>query len=94
MHEELAVSERIDVEDAALFVGTDVDPRCPQLSVLDTAVRILQIDRAGADAFDFGAGEGDARFVRFIDKIVVTRFSVLRDKLFSAFFRHDLLLSP
>ena len=88
VHEESAVAKRLAVEDVAVLVGTDVDADGVELSVNDLTVGVLEVDAAAADAFDLGAVELDARFIFFVNEVVVPCLFVLRDNLDALLFGH------
>ena len=59
-----------------------------KLAILESAVGILEIDLPLADGLDLCACKLDARFVFFLDKVVVPCFFVGRD-LFGALLGHS-----
>ena len=56
VEEELAVTERVVVEDVAVIVLVDVDVHQPQLAVVELGVAVLELDPAGTDRLDLGPG--------------------------------------
>ncbi len=88
VHQELFRAKRITVEDVALFVGADVHPLHPDLTLTDLGPAFLQIDLAQADAFDLGAKERNAAFVAFFHKIVVKSLFIGGDHFDPLLMRH------
>lgn len=81
VHEQLAYTQRIFIEDIALFIGADMASVEEELTVFDNAEAILQIDCALAQGFDLCAEELNACFVSILDKIVVPGLAVQRNDL-------------
>ena len=81
MHQQAAGAARLFIKNIALLIGADMHPQYGHLSVLDDAERVLQVDIAQTDGFDFGARKFDAGLVFFLDKIVVVGLAVLRHDL-------------
>lgn len=81
VRQQLAGAHRIPVEDVALFVGADVHALHHQFAVLHLDPGVLEVDRAGAQAFDLGAHQGDAGLQRLDHKVFVTGLPVHRDGL-------------
>lgn len=90
VHEQAAGAKRIAVEDIAVLVGADVHLTHKQFPVVDGAVGILEIDRAGTQALDLGAEQLNARLIAFLYKIFMPRLFVLRDDLSTCFLFHRL----
>lgn len=79
MEQELARPQGIVVEAVALIIGTDVHAQEEDFAVLDAAEAVLQIDLALAQGLDFRPRQGNAGFIRFMDKIIVTGLAVVRN---------------
>ena len=76
MHEQLAFTERVAVEDISLFIGADVDSRREDLGVFNITVGILQIHASLTQALDLGAEERDTRLVSILHEEIVAGFSI------------------
>ena len=63
-----------------------------QLAVLDRAVGVLQVQRAGPDGLDLRAEKLNARLILILHKVVVKGFAVLGRDLDSLFLRMAHLL--
>ena len=81
VHQQLALTSRLAVEDIALFVGTYVHTDNEKLAVFDRAVGIFEIYRTHTDAFDLCAEKSDTCLVLFVNEVIVIGFFVLRDYL-------------
>ena len=81
MHKQAAGAKRITIEDIAVLVGADVHLAHEEFPVVDGAVGVLEIDRAGAQTLDLGAEQLNARFIAFLYKIFMPRLFVLCDDL-------------
>ena len=79
MEQELARPQGIVVEAVALIIGTDVHAQEEDFAVLDAAEAVLQIDLALAQGLDFRPHQGNACFIRFMNKIIVTSLAVVRN---------------
>ena len=77
VHQKLSIPQRLSVENVALLIRADVHSHHKELSVLDGAIGILQVDRALTNAFDLGAEQGDPRLVFFVHEIIVPCLAVL-----------------
>ena len=86
VHQKLALTHRVAIEDISVLIGTDVHTDDEKLAVLEVAVGVLEIDRACAQTFDLRAEKLDARLVFFVHEIVVIRFFVLGNYLMPALF--------
>jgi len=83
VHEQLAFTQRIAIEDVALFVGADVHADDEHLTVNDLTERVLEIDRTASQALDLGTHQRDSALKGLVHEIVVTRFAVKCDYLCS-----------
>ena len=81
MHQHLAVTVRIDILSACRLVRRNMHIHQPHLAIADLRVTIAQVDAAGSDGFDLGPGQDDARFVSFVNVIIVIRFPIGRQYL-------------
>ena len=77
VHEQAAVAKGLAVENIAVLVGADVDTDGVELTVLNRAVGILEVDATAADALDLGSVELDPCLVLLVDEVVVICFFVL-----------------
>lgn len=59
----------IFIENVPLLVWADMHAADENFAVLEGAVSVLQVDRAGADGFHLGAGKLDACFQLVLDKV-------------------------
>jgi len=87
VHEQLALPQRIAVEEVALLVGADVQPDDEKLAVFDGAIAVLHVHRAGAETLDLGARQGDAGLEGLDDVVIVPGLAVLGD-LLGSFLKH------
>ena len=58
----------------------NVGPKQPQLAISNDHVRFLNLGPAGTDRLDFPTLEDEARFVAFLDKVVVIGLAVFDDR--------------
>ena len=58
----------------------NVGPKQPQLAFSNDHVRLLNLGPAGTDRLDFPTLEDEARFVAFLDKVVVIGLAVFDDR--------------
>ena len=65
----------------ALLERRDVGADQPGLVALDPGVGIGELDLAGADRLDLGAGQDDPGLERFLDAELMSRSSIERDGL-------------
>ena len=72
-----------------LFIRADVHVVNEGLPLADGGKAVGNVRPARADRFDFGSGEDDARLVRFLDKIVVGSFFILRKRLVKCLLGHQ-----
>ncbi len=93
VHKELAVAQRISVEDVALFVGTDVYSRGEDLAVFYFAVGVLEVHLTFSQALDLRAEKLDSRFVFLVHEIIVVCLFVLGDYLSSRVLVSQILTS-
>ena len=56
-------------------------PDQEHFAVLHRGVRVAQVDPAGPEGLDLGAGQGDAGLQRLLDEVVVVGLLVLCDEL-------------
>jgi hypothetical protein len=81
MEEQLPVPFRLVVLAAGALPRGDVGPDEPGLAALDPGEGIGQVDLAGPDRLDLGAGQGDAGLDRVFDRELVSRPAIDRDRL-------------
>ena len=62
-----------------LLERRDVGADQPRLALLDPGIGVRDVDLAGADRLDLGAGQGDARLERLVDRELVAGSSVEGD---------------
>ena len=58
----------------------NVGPKQPQLAISNDHVSLLNLGAAGTDRLDFPTLEDEARFVAFLDKVVVIGLAVFDDR--------------
>ena len=78
VHQQFFGAHGITIEDISLLIGADVHLLGKQLAVVDRAIRVLEIDVARPQALDLGAKQLDTCLIRFLYKIFVPRFFILR----------------
>ena len=76
VQQQLAGARLFVVIAVALHKMTDVDIHQPGFTPTHQHETILQIDLARPHRFDFGAGENDASFVGFLDKVFKTCLAI------------------
>jgi hypothetical protein len=67
-------------------VGADMGIVKKNLAFLNTGKAVVNVGFAQADGFNFGAGEDDARFNNFIDKVIEVGFAILTDDFYGVVF--------
>ena len=55
MHEQLAVTQRLTVEDITVLIGANVNTNRKQFAVLNATVGVLEVDTTRTDGLDLGA---------------------------------------
>ena len=88
VHQQFAHTQRIAVEDIALFVGTDVHAVDEYFPVSDIAPGVLEIDLALPDGLDFRSAQDDTGLDLLEYEVVVVGFAVCRNGLLLRFL-HD-----
>jgi len=77
MQKEFARTIRFGVGPVAVAVWGDVKGVEPSFTVFDPTVGVSEVTPAGADGFDFRAGQDDAGFDRFGNGVVMSRLAVM-----------------
>ena len=81
MHEQLTHAQRVLIEDVALFIRRNVHAAHENLTVLERTVGIFEIDLSQTDRLYLGTRKLDARFILFLDKVVMPCLFVGRNLL-------------
>ena len=85
VHEQLTHAQRVLIEDIAFFVRRNVHAAHENLTVLERTVGILEIDLSQTDGLYLGTRKLDARFILFLDKVVMPCLFVGRNLLCALF---------
>ena len=80
VHKQLPYAHRIAVEDIALLIRGNMHSVYKDLALYDRAPAVLEVDSALTDRFYLGAEQLDACLIAFLNKIIVVRLFVLRDR--------------
>jgi len=81
VEEQLPLALGLVVVAVALFEWGDVSADQPGLVALDARVGVRQVDLAGPDGLDLGAGQDEAGLERVLDREFVPRPAVQGDRL-------------
>ena len=80
MHKESAHAHGIAVEDISLLIGGNVHTVHKNFALDYGTPAVLEVYPALTDRFDLGSEQLDARLIALLDKIIVVRLFVLRDR--------------
>ena len=92
MEQELSFTERVTVENVALFIWADMHSDDERLSVFYSDIGILDIDLSHANALHLGADERNAALIRAFDEIFVPGLAVFGQHLDPGLNGHSILL--
>jgi hypothetical protein len=81
VEEQLPLALGLVVVAVALLERRDVGADQPRLVALDPRVGVRQVDLAGADRLDLGAGQDEAGLDDLLDRELVSRSPIERDGL-------------
>ncbi len=86
MQQQLSVAERVMIEYISLLIRAYMHAVNKKLSPANRAEGVLEIHMSRAYALYLGSDKGDTRLAGVLDKIVVTRLSIVGDKLTAVLF--------
>ena len=92
MHQELALTQGIAVENIAFFIRANMNSRRKQLAIFDITIGVLEIDASLPETFDFRSKKRDACLISILDEKIMARFRFCAMALF-LLFPHNLRLA-